>query len=167
MSSLTVTGILPNESAAARRRTPPGGTTRRSRGDQREPMDPEDRRPFILVVDDVEDNREIYALCFAAQGYRVAEAVDGEEALTIIAQDPPDLVVMDLSMPRLDGWETTRLIKSNPRTKNIIVLVVTGFAMRDDLARARAAGADDVCTKPCLPGVLLEKVEALLPRRST
>lgn len=118
----------------------------------------------MLVVDDVEDNRELYATFLQYAGYRVDQASDGEEALSKIARALPDLVLMDLSMPNLDGWEATRLIKSNPRTKAVIVLVVTGFAMRRDLERARAAGADDVCTKPCLPKDLVGRVEALLAR---
>lgn len=126
----------------------------------------DDRRRFVLVVDDVEDNRELYATFFEYAGYRVDQAADGEEALSKIARDQPDVVLMDLSMPTLDGWEATRLIKSNPRTNAIIVLVVTGFAMRNDLDRARAAGADDVCTKPCLPKDLVARVESLLARRA-
>jgi CheY-like chemotaxis protein len=124
-----------------------------------------DKRPFVLVVDDVEDNRELYATFFEFAGYRVDQASDGEDALSKIARDPPDVVLMDLSMPTLDGWEATRLIKSNPRTKEILVLVVTGFAMRNDLERARAAGADDVYTKPCLPKDLVARVEGLLALR--
>lgn len=122
-----------------------------------------DRRHFVLVVDDVEDNRELYATFLAFAGYRVDQASDGEDALS---KDPPDIVLMDLSMPNVDGWEATRQIKSNPRTKGILVLVVTGFAMRSDLERARAAGADDVCTKPCLPKELVARVEDLLARRA-
>jgi len=116
------------------------------------------------VVDDVEDNRELYASYFEKMGYRVASAVDGEQALDIITREAPDGIVMDLSMPRLDGWEATRLVKSNPRTKHIVVVVVTGTATREDLARARAAGADDVCTKPCTPKDLLARMERLLRR---
>lgn len=133
------------------------------RENEREAADGE-RRPFVLVVDDVEDNRELYATFFRYAGYRVDQASDGEQALSKIAHDPPDLVIMDLSMPNLDGWEATRLIKSNPRTKAIFVLVVTGFAMRRDLERALAAGADEVCTKPCLPKDLVARVDALLAR---
>jgi CheY-like chemotaxis protein len=122
------------------------------------------RRRVVLIVDDFEDNREMYASYFEAMGYRVVQASDGEEALNVIAREPPDVVVMDLSMPRLDGWEATRLIKSNPRTAKIIVVVVTGFSTRNDLARARAAGANEVCTKPCTPSELLSKVEAHLQK---
>lgn len=149
---------------AAGRRDPPRGRKRRPaharpvRGNER-------ATSSVLVVDDVEDNRELYASYFTYAGFRVDQAADGEEALSKIARDQPDLVIMDLSMPRMDGWEATRLIKSNPRTKAIIVVVVSGFATRTDLDRARAAGADDVCTKPCSPKDLLARVEKLLAER--
>jgi CheY-like chemotaxis protein len=131
---------------------------------ENEPTSDVHSRPVLLIVDDLDDNREMYGTYFEAIGYRVLEAGDGEEALDIITRDPPDVVVMDLSMPRLDGWETTRLIKSNPRTEKIVVIVATAFSSRDDLARARAAGADDVCTKPCTPKELLAKIEVHLRR---
>lgn len=116
----------------------------------------------MLVVDDIEDNRELYGSYFEAMGYRVVHAVDGVEALEVVARDAPDVVLMDLAMPRLDGWEATTRIKSNPRTKHVVVVVITGFATRDELARARAAGADEVCVKPCTPKDVLARVEALL-----
>lgn len=122
------------------------------------------RPPYVLVVDDIDDNRDLYVSYFKYAGVEVDEACNGEEALTKVAQRQPDLIVMDLAMPRVDGWEATRLVKSNPRTKHIIVLVVTGYASKEDLTRARAAGADDVCTKPCSPKELFEKAQALLAR---
>jgi two-component system, cell cycle response regulator DivK len=118
--------------------------------------------PSVLVVDDLEDNRQIYAAYFEHFGFRVDEASDGEEALAKIAAARPDLIIMDLSMPRMDGWEATRRIKSNPATEGIVVLVLTGFASEEDLRRAREAGADEVCTKPCLPADLLEHARRLL-----
>ena len=123
-----------------------------------------DHRPRVVVVDDVEDNRDVYAVYFEHAGFEVAQACNGEEALASVARQKPDAVVMDLSMPGLDGWETTRLIKSNPRTKDVVVIVVTGLATVDDTQRARAAGADEVCTKPCLPDALLAKLKTLLER---
>ena len=120
--------------------------------------------PFVLVVDDVEDNRELYGVYFTFAGFRVAQAADGEEALARVAKEKPDLVIMDLSMPRMDGWEATRLIKSNPRTKSVIVIVVTGHATPHDLDRAKAAGADEVLTKPCVPEALLARARALLDK---
>ncbi|MBX3189902.1 MAG: response regulator [Labilithrix sp.] len=129
---------------------------------RRKPL-PDRAPPYIVIADDVEDNRQLYAAYFAYAGLRVAEAADGREVLAIVAKEPPDLIVMDLAMPRVDGWEATRLIKSRARTKGIIVLVLTGHATQDeDFARARAAGADEICTKPCLPKDLLAKVLTLL-----
>lgn len=123
-----------------------------------------DHRPRVVVVDDVEDNRDVYAVYFEHAGFEVEQASNGEEALACIARHTSDAVIMDLSMPGMDGWEATRLIKSNPRTRNVVVVVVTGHATADDMQCARAAGADDVCTKPCLPDALLARVKALVAR---
>lgn len=123
------------------------------------------KAPRILVVDDAEDTRVLYASYLALSGLRVEEATDGEMALASVAKSAPDLVVMDLAMPRMDGWETTRLIKTNPRTKHVRVIVVTSNAMPDQVAKARAAGADVVLTKPCLPEALLVSVREVLRTR--
>jgi two-component system cell cycle response regulator DivK len=122
------------------------------------------RPPLILIVDDVDDNRAVYAEYFVHHGMRVEEAVDGVDALEKVEALGPDLVVMDLSMPRLDGWEATRRIKANPAWRHIPVLVVTGHAVVADLQRARDAGCDGLCTKPCLPNELLEQVRELLAK---
>jgi two-component system cell cycle response regulator DivK len=121
-----------------------------------------DARALILVVDDTEDNRTILRMCLEDAGYRLDEAVDGFDALAHIERDRPALVVMDLSMPGMDGWEATRQIKSNPATRDIRVLVISGHATGDFITRAQEAGADDIAMKPCLPGVLLAKVRKLL-----
>ncbi len=121
--------------------------------------------PKILVVDDAEDTRLLYASYLTYAGLKVQEAGDGAEALAIVVKSPPDLVVMDLAMPHLDGWESTRRIKSDPRTRDVRVIVVTSNAMADQLAKARAAGADEVLTKPCLPEALFESVCTVLRRR--
>jgi CheY-like chemotaxis protein len=121
--------------------------------------------PSILVVDDIEDNRDLYAAYFEYAGFRVDQANDGEEALAKIARRKFDVVLMDLAMPRLDGWEATRLIKSNPRTKDIVVIVVTGHLTPDDLTRARAAGADEIRAKPCMPDDMLRLVRSRLDGR--
>jgi two-component system cell cycle response regulator DivK len=124
-----------------------------------------ERSARILIVDDAEDNRDLYALYFRHSGFTVDEARDGEEALAMIAKDKPDVVIMDLAMPRLDGWEATRLIKSNPRTSGVIVIVVTGSSLEENLHRARAAGANEICTKPCLPRSLSDVVMKCLDAR--
>lgn len=112
----------------------------------------------------MDDNRQIYASYLAHRGYVVDEASDGDEALAKVSERAPHAVVMDLQMPRLDGWEATRLIKSNPRTRSVIVIVVTGTASRQDLQRAWAAGADEVCVKPCLPQELAARIDAHLAK---
>ena len=121
--------------------------------------------PRVLVVDDAEDTRILYASYLSYAGLSVDEARDGEEALALIARCRPDVVVMDLAMPGMDGWESTRRLKSNPETKAISVIVVTSNAMPDQLAKARAAGADEVLTKPCLPEALFASVRDVLRRR--
>jgi CheY-like chemotaxis protein len=118
--------------------------------------------PLILVVDDTEDNRTIFRMCLEDAGFRLDEAVDGQDALVHIAREKPALVVMDLSMPVMDGWEATRRIKANPDTSDIRVLVISGHVTGDCTARARAAGADDIAVKPCLPAALVAKVKHLL-----
>src|SRR4051812_10784055 len=80
--------------------------------------------PLVLVVDDLEDNRDIYGTYFEYAGFRVARAEDGEQALAKVTVEKPDLIVMDLCMPQMDGWEATRMLKSNPRTKGIVIVVV-------------------------------------------
>lgn len=121
--------------------------------------------PLILVVDDFEDNRAMYAEYLALNGFRVAEAVDGEHAVAQATELLPALVVMDLSLPGIDGWEATRRLKADPRTKHIVVLALTGHAEDSHAQRAREAGCDHFVAKPCLPDELLVKVRALLDAR--
>jgi two-component system, cell cycle response regulator DivK len=121
----------------------------------------------ILIVDDLADNCELYATYFRLEGFDVDTAGDGEEALAKVDAAMPDIIVMDLSMPKLDGWETTRRLKSNPRTQGIPIVVLTGLHEELHLARARAAGADFVCLKPCLPSELGARIAETLQRRVT
>lgn len=120
--------------------------------------------PLILVVDDAEDTRDLYGEFLVVAGLRVAMAVDGEHALLKIFALMPDVVVMDLSMPTIDGWEATHQIKTHPRTRHIPVIALTGHVTPELLQRARDAGADTVLTKPCLPETLLEEIERFLRR---
>jgi len=117
---------------------------------------------LALVVDDSEDNREIYASYLAHHGFRVDEARDGSHALEKIEQELPDVIVMDLAMPVLDGWEATRRLKSDERTKGVVIVVVTGHAFGEALRRASDSGADAVLTKPCRPQEVLEAITDLL-----
>ncbi len=119
--------------------------------------------PLVLVVDDYDDNRELYATALADAGYHVEQAADGQEALDKIGARRPAVVIMDLSMPVLDGWEATRRIKGNQGTSDIFVIAVTGHGTNFGLQRASDAGADAVLTKPCLPEEIIEIMRALIP----
>jgi two-component system, cell cycle response regulator DivK len=120
--------------------------------------------PLILVVDDYADNREMYAAYLKFQGLDVMEAANGAEALERAFERPPDLVVMDLSLPGVDGWQATRTLKADPRTKDIPVIAVTGHALAGAPEHAAEAGCDGFLTKPCLPEDLLREIERMLGR---
>ena len=117
--------------------------------------------PLVLVVDDFADNRELYAATLADAGYEVVEAENGQEALDFIQRRRPAVVVMDLSMPVLDGWEATKRIKADAATAGIVIIAVTGHATHFGLQRAKESGADVVVAKPCLPQDLLALVRTL------
>jgi CheY-like chemotaxis protein len=117
----------------------------------------------VLVVDDFDDTRELYAGALTDAGFAVEEATNGQEALDRAESAHPAIIVMDLSMPVIDGWEATRRLKANPATADIIVIALTGHSTSAGMAKAREAGADAVLTKPCLPNDLLALVRALLP----
>ena len=102
----------------------------------------------ILLVEDNEMNRDMLSRRLERKGYQVAIAVDGQQAVDMAAADPPALILMDMSLPVLDGWEATRRIKSNEATKCIPVIALTAHAMQGDEQKAREAGCDDFDTKP-------------------
>ncbi len=120
--------------------------------------------PLILVVDDFQDNREMFAEFLSLSGYRVAEASNGREAIERAFELIPDLILMDLSLPELDGWEATRKLKNDARTKHIPVVALTGHALADHSREAKEAGCDSFLTKPCLPEVLVVEVQRMLER---
>lgn len=122
--------------------------------------------PLVLVVDDFEDNRLMYAEYLSVHGLRVVEAVNGEDAVRRTKELRPSVVVMDLSLPVMDGWEATRRIKADPATAEIKVIALTGHAEPADAREALAAGCDDFVSKPCLPAELLAKVKAHLPQEA-
>lgn len=124
------------------------------------------RAPLVLLVDDSEDNREVYAQYLALSGFRVEIAVDGVEAVEKAASVIPDVIVMDLAMPRLDGWEATRRIKAAPATSGIPVIALTGNADATSKRRTQEAGCSGFLTKPCLPDVLVSEIRRLLTARS-
>ncbi len=118
--------------------------------------------PLVLVVDDFEDNREMYAQFLRFSGYRVEEAATGREALERAFTMRPDVIIMDLSLPGVDGWEATRRIKADERTKSIPVIALTGHALAGHSKGAFEAGCDAFVTKPCLPEDLMGEIERLL-----
>jgi CheY-like chemotaxis protein len=118
--------------------------------------------PLVLVVDDFQDNREMYAEYLEFSGYRVQVATNGQEALDRAFVEAPDLIVMDLSLPVLDGWEATRRLKADPRTRTVPVIALTGHALAGHSQGAKDAGCDGFLAKPCLPQALAEKVRQVL-----
>jgi CheY-like chemotaxis protein len=118
--------------------------------------------PLILVVDDYQDAREMYAEYLQFSGFRVAEARNGNEAVAQAFSLRPDLILMDLSLPGMDGWEATRLLKADDRTKHIPVVALTGHALAGASEGAKKAGCDSFVTKPCLPDDLVIEVRRML-----
>ena len=114
----------------------------------------EDNVPTVMVVDDFPDNVEMFAAYLRFEGLRVLEASNGLEALDKAVTELPAVIVMDLSLPGLDGWEATRRLKADPRTKRIPIVALTGHALAGSSERAKEAGCDSFLTKPCLPEVL-------------
>jgi two-component system cell cycle response regulator DivK len=116
----------------------------------------------ILVVEDQEDNRRILRDLFANAGYELIEAESGEEALTALTVRLPDLILMDIQLPVMDGYEAARRIKSNPDMSAVPIIAVTSYALAGDEAKALAAGCNAYVTKPYSPRALLAKVREYL-----
>lgn len=121
--------------------------------------------PTLLIVDDNSDTRELYALWFRSRGFTVVLAHDGVTGVDAAVKRQPDVIIMDLSMPGLDGVSATRQLKRDPHTRHIPVLILTGFPARAIDHGALEAGADSFLTKPCLPEDLEHHVRKLLPVR--
>ena len=119
-------------------------------------------QPLILVVDDYQDAREMYAEYLQFSGFRVAEARNGNEAVEQAFALKPDLILMDLSLPGMDGWEATRRLKADDRTKHIPIVALTGHALAGASEGAKKAGCDSFVTKPCLPDDLVVEVRRML-----
>ena len=117
----------------------------------------------ILLVEDNEMNRDMLSRRLARRGYEVIIAVDGEQGVAMARSETPALILMDMSLPGLDGWEATRQIKAAPETRAIPVIALTAHAMSGDREKAMAAGCDDFDTKPVELPRLLEKIRAKLP----
>jgi two-component system cell cycle response regulator DivK len=116
----------------------------------------------ILVVEDQEDNRQILRDLLASAGFRMIEAWDGKQALTVARSQQPDLILMDIQLPILDGYEVTRSIKRDPELKHIPIIAVTSYALSGDETRAREAGCDAYVAKPYSTRHLLAKIGQLL-----
>ena len=112
----------------------------------------------ILVVEDQEDNRQILRDLLTSGGFDMIEAENGADAIAAAEANRPDLILMDIQLPILDGYEATRRIKADPATMDIPVIVVTSYALSGDEAKARAAGGDDYVAKPFSPRALLAKI---------
>jgi two-component system, cell cycle response regulator DivK len=122
----------------------------------------EQHAPLILVVDDYQDAREMYAEYLQFSGFRVAEARNGNEAVEQAFALKPDLILMDLSLPGMDGWEATRRLKADATTKHIPIVALTGHALAGASEGAKRAGCDSFVTKPCLPDDLVVEVRRML-----
>jgi two-component system cell cycle response regulator DivK len=121
--------------------------------------------PRILVVEDNDMNRDMLSRRLARKKYEVLVAVDGGEGVVIARSVAPDLILMDMSLPVVDGWEATRQLKASPETKAIPIIALTAHAMSGDWEKAMEAGCDDYDTKPVELPRLLGKIEALLGER--
>ncbi len=119
--------------------------------------------PRILLVEDNEMNRDMLSRRLRRKGYAVAIAEDGERGLTMACAEVPDLILMDLSLPFIDGCDVTRRLKAHPRTSHIPIIVLTAHALIRDRDRAFDAGCDDYDTKPVDFGRLMGKIENFLP----
>jgi len=119
----------------------------------------------IMVVEDNDASRDALCRRLARRGYRVVSAIDGLEAVALGRVEIPDLILMDLGLPGIDGWEATRQLKSDATTAHIPIIVLSAHAMTNDRDMALAAGGDDFDTKPVRFQQLLEKIEALLARK--
>ena len=121
--------------------------------------------PKLLLVEDNEMNRDMLSRRLQRRGYEVVMAVDGQEGVALAQSEAPDLILMDMSLPVMDGWEATRRLKAASGTMSIPVIALTAHAMSGDREKAMEAGCDDYDAKPIDLPRLLEKIEALLGKR--
>jgi two-component system, cell cycle response regulator DivK len=122
-------------------------------------------QPLVLVVEDYQDAREMYSEYLRYAGFRVAEASNGFEAIEQASTLVPDIILMDLALPRMDGWEATRRLKEDERTRHIPIVALTGHALSGHAESATKAGCDAFVTKPCLPDALVAEITKMLEMR--
>ena len=118
----------------------------------------------ILVAEDDVDNRRIVVKVLTVEGHETLEAADGRTTVELARRERPDLILMDLAMPGMDGWEAARRLKADPETADIPIIALTAFAMRGDEERARQAGCDAYLSKPCRPQTIRDVVRQFLAR---
>ena len=123
--------------------------------------------PKILLVEDNEMNRDMLSRRLLKAGFEMVLAVDGEQAVDLARSEAPDLILMDISLPGLDGWEATRLLKTMPETRSIPIIALTAHAMAGDREKSLAAGCNDYDTKPIDFRRLLEKIQGFLVKETT
>src|SRR5215218_7462815 len=124
-------------------------------------------RPRVLLVDDYPDAREMYSEYLQFSGFDVVEAANGMEALQKAVDATPDIILMDLSLPVMDGWEATRRLKADARTAHIPVVALTGHALAGISEGAKRAGCDAFVIKPCLPEDLVKEIRKVLDERAS
>ena len=126
----------------------------------------EARGKTVLLVEDNEDNRIVYATMLKHYGYRVVETANGEDVVEIAREENPDLVLMDISLPGIDGWTATQRLRDEEETSHIPVVAVTAHALPEDRAKAEAVDCNGYLTKPCEPRRLLEEVQRIIGEAS-
>ena len=123
-------------------------------------------RPTILLVEDFDDARELYSTCLRSSGYDVIEAATGVDAVALARSALPHLILMDLLLPGMDGWQATAELKSDPRLKHVPIVALTAHALSDERERITSLGCDAFLAKPCLPPDLIRTVDRILGRSS-
>ncbi|HEX2093222.1 MAG TPA: response regulator [Longimicrobiaceae bacterium] len=116
----------------------------------------------VLLVEDNEDNRTVYRTILEHFGYEVIEARNGEDGIRMAREDHPDLILMDISIPLVDGWEATKILKADPATSGIPIIALTAHALATDRAKAQEVGCDGYLAKPCEPRRVVAEVEKFI-----
>jgi CheY-like chemotaxis protein len=122
--------------------------------------------PKILLVEDDETNMDMLSRRLQGRGYSVVKALDGKEGYSLARSENPDLILMDISLPTMDGWEVTRLLKAGPATRHIPIIALTAHSLITDREKAHEAGCDEYETKPIEFGRLSKKIDNLLPNKT-
>ena len=156
---------MPTTSRKKARKAAPKKAPARAAKARSAPSRKAERRPLVLVVDDFTGAREVYSRLLKASGFEVEVAASGEEAIEKAVASQPDLVLMDLVMPGVDGWEAIRRLRLNERTRDSRILIITGTTNSEAAQTAKRAGCDAFLLKPVLPETLIEVVRGVLATR--